>query len=76
MCQIWLEDAESLEVKLNVMDSHNVAGVAEWKLGFETPDVWDVFEKYMAGTLNPEAVKPEDAATEEPVEEAPVETVE
>ncbi len=56
-CQIWLEDAESLEVKLNVMDSYNIAGVAEWKLGFETPDVWDVFEKYMAGTLNPEAME-------------------
>lgn len=75
-CQIWLEDAESLEVKLNVMDSHNVAGVAEWKLGFETPDVWDVFEKYMAGTLNPEAVKPADAEAEEPAEEAPAETTE
>ena len=66
-CQIWLEDAESLEVKLNVMDSYNIAGVAEWKLGFETPDIWDVFEKYMAGTLNPEAVKPaepEEAGTD------------
>ena len=64
-CQIWMEDAESLEVKLNVMDSYGIAGVAEWKLGFETPDIWDVFEKYMAGTLNPEAVKPGEAETEE-----------
>ena len=47
LCQIWMEDAESLEVKLNIMDSYNLAGVAEWKLGFETPDVWDVFEAYM-----------------------------
>ena len=58
LCQVWMEDAESLEVKLNTMDHYNLAGVAEWKLGFETPDVWDVFEKYMAGTLNPEANKP------------------
>jgi spore germination protein YaaH len=48
-CQIWVEDAESLEVKLKTMDSYKLAGVAEWKLGFETPDIWDVFEKYMAG---------------------------
>ena len=54
-CRLWLEDAESLEVKLNVMDTYELAGVGSWKLGFETPDVWDVFEKYMAGTLNPEA---------------------
>ena len=58
LCQVWMEDAESLEVKLNTMDHYNLAGVAEWKLGFETPDVWDVFEKYMTGTLNPEANKP------------------
>ena len=67
-CQIWCEDAESLEVKLNVMDSFGIAGVAEWKLGFETDDVWDVFEKYMAGTLNPEAVKPDTEDTSETVE--------
>lgn len=74
-CQIWLEDAESLEVKLNVMDSHGVAGVAEWKLGFETPDVWDVFEKYMAGTLNPEAASQnqETEAAGETVDAAAVE---
>ena len=50
LCQIWMEDAESLEVKLNVMDSYEIAGVAEWKLGFETPDIWDVFENYMTSS--------------------------
>ena len=54
-CQIWVEDAESLEVKLKTMDSYKLAGVAEWKLGFETPDVWDVFEKYMSNALSPDA---------------------
>lgn len=62
-CRLWMEDAESLEVKLNVMDTYELAGVAEWKIGFETSDVWDVFEKYMAGTLNPEA-KPKDTPAE------------
>ena len=55
-------------MKLNVMDTYELAGVAEWKIGFETSDVWDVFEKYMAGTLNPEA-KPKDTPAES--EEAP-----
>lgn len=45
--QVWLEDAESIRVKLNVMNNYGVAGVAEWKLGFEVDSVWDVLEEYM-----------------------------
>ena len=45
--QVWLEDAESIRVKLNVMNNYGIAGVAEWQLGFETADVWDVIEEYM-----------------------------
>lgn len=45
--QIWLEDEQSLEVKLNIMQKYNIAGVAEWKLGFEKSSVWDVIEKYL-----------------------------
>lgn len=46
-CQVWLEDAESIRVKLNIMQKYGIAGVAEWKLGFEEPSVWDVIEEYM-----------------------------
>ena len=45
--QVWLEDAESIRVKLNVMNNYGIAGVAEWQLGFETADVWDVIAEYM-----------------------------
>ena len=45
--QIWVEDAESIERKLEVMQSHNIAGVAEWCLGMESTDVWDVIAEYM-----------------------------
>ena len=45
--QVWMEDADSLSVRLNVMNAQGVAGVASWKLGQETPDIWDVIEKYM-----------------------------
>ena len=45
--QIWIEDAESIEAKLKVMESHAVAGVAELCLGMETEDVWDVIAAYM-----------------------------
>ena len=45
--QVWLEDEESIRVKLNIMEKYNIAGVAEWKLGFEVESIWDVIEEYM-----------------------------
>ena len=42
-----VEDAQSIETKLSVMDVNHLAGVASWRLGFETPDIWDVIENYM-----------------------------
>ena len=45
--QVWLEDADSIRVKLNIMSKYGIAGVAEWKLGFEVPSIWDVIEEYM-----------------------------
>ena len=47
LCQVWMEDAESIKVKLNIMEKYDIAGVAAWRLGFETADVWDVIEEYM-----------------------------
>ncbi|MDD2970767.1 MAG: glycosyl hydrolase family 18 protein [Lachnospiraceae bacterium] len=41
LVQVWLEDAESIQVKLNIMGKYDLGGVAEWKLGLETPNVWD-----------------------------------
>ncbi len=46
--QIWNEEARSLEAKLGVMQAAGIAGVAEWALGFETADVWDVVAAYIA----------------------------
>lgn len=46
-CQVWLEDVQSLEVKLNIMQKYELAGVAEWKLGLETADVWDSIANYV-----------------------------
>ena len=45
--QIWLEDAQSLEGKLNIMQKYELAGVAEWKLGLETANVWDGIANYV-----------------------------
>jgi len=45
--QVWLEDAKSISAKLSLMESKGIAGVACWKLGFETQDIWDVISGYM-----------------------------
>lgn len=45
--QVWLEDAASLEVKLNVMRLHELAGIASWKLGLEKPEIWDNIAAYV-----------------------------
>ncbi|MDO4521682.1 MAG: glycosyl hydrolase family 18 protein [Eubacteriales bacterium] len=46
--QIWLEDTKSLEEKLTLVKDYQLAGVAAWKLGFETDSVWDVILKYVS----------------------------
>ncbi|MCR4989997.1 MAG: chitinase [Lachnospiraceae bacterium] len=48
LIQCWIEDADSIRAKLSVMNAHELAGVAEWRLGFETPDIWDVIAEYMS----------------------------
>jgi len=47
--QIWLEDAESIAAKMDVIRSSGIAGVAEWRLGNETPEIWEIIETALAG---------------------------
>ena len=47
--QIWREDKKSVETKLEVMEKYGLAGVAVWRLGLETNDVWDEIEDYVNG---------------------------
>lgn len=45
--QVWLEDADSIQVKLNIMDQYHIGGVAEWRLGLEEPSVWGIIAEYV-----------------------------
>ena len=49
--QVWLEDEESLQVKINVMKEYGIGGVAAWKLGYESghPEVWTVISDFVNG---------------------------
>ena len=45
--QVWLEDEESIRVKLNIMGKYGIGGVAAWRLGFEKPEIWDEIAAYL-----------------------------
>ena len=47
--QIWMEDAESIGQKIDSMRASGIAGIAEWSLGMETSDVWEVIANYVNG---------------------------
>ena len=47
--QIWNEDVTSIGQKIDSMKAHNIAGIAEWSLGMETSDVWDVIASFTEG---------------------------
>lgn len=49
--QVWLEDAQSLQEKMNVMKKYDLGGVAAWKLGYESghPEIWGVLSGFVNG---------------------------
>ncbi|MFS1514129.1 glycosyl hydrolase family 18 protein [Chengkuizengella sp. SCS-71B] len=46
--KIWLEDVVSMEARAEIVKKYDLAGIASWRRGFETPDIWDVINN----TLN------------------------
>lgn len=45
--KIWLEDSQSLEEKLKLIQKNELAGVAEWRLGWENSEIWDLILQYV-----------------------------
>lgn len=39
---IWMEEEESMKLKIDLIREFDLAGVACWKLGFEPADIWDI----------------------------------
>lgn len=46
--KVWLEDEDSLRKRLEVISEADLAGVAAWRLGFETKEIWPIIEEYIA----------------------------
>lgn len=45
--KMWLEDAKSIEEKVKLISQAGVGGIASWRLGQETSDVWPVINNYI-----------------------------
>lgn len=46
--KVWVEDSKSIELKTKLVNKYNLAGVAIWRRGFETENIWEVIDS----TLN------------------------
>lgn len=58
--RVWQEESRSLGLKLDLAAQYGLAGIAAWRSGFETPDIWQqIGERF-------EAVVPVCVPQEEP----------
>lgn len=46
--KIWMEDAVSMKLRVELVKKYDLAGIASWRRGYESPDIWTVIEE----TLN------------------------
>lgn len=44
---IWVENEQSIEAKMKVIQGYDIGGVAAWRLGLERSDVWEIIQKYL-----------------------------
>lgn len=44
--RIWVEDEQSMEVKMKLMQQYELAGMSCWALGQEKDSIWDTIIKY------------------------------
>ena len=38
--KLWVEDVRSISLKTSLVNKYDLAGVASWRRGFETEEVW------------------------------------
>lgn len=44
--KMWLEDNYSMRERLILMEKYNLAGLAAWRRGLETPEIWDLIGEF------------------------------
>ncbi|MDO5713210.1 MAG: glycosyl hydrolase family 18 protein [Tissierellia bacterium] len=48
--KIWLEELESISWKTSLVNKYHLAGVASWRKGFETDDIWLEIDRQLQKT--------------------------
>lgn len=43
--KLWIENGTTIKEKLKIVDDLDLKGVAGWRRGFETPDIWQVLSE-------------------------------
>ena len=51
--RVWLEDVASLTRKTELVAAHGLAGIAAWRAGFETSEVWVALDAQLAAIPPP-----------------------
>jgi len=49
--EVWQENKYSLQLKTALVGKYGLAGIATWRKGFETPDVWPALDDTMKGLI-------------------------
>ena len=45
--KMWLEDEKSLETRIEIANTMNIAGISGWRLGLESDNTWSIiFDKF------------------------------
>ena len=47
---LWLENADSIKYKLQLVSKYGLKGAGNWSAGQETPDVWEYYGLWLGGT--------------------------
>ncbi len=42
--KIWLEDADSMKQRVELVNEYDLAGIAAWRRGFEKPEIWELIQ--------------------------------
>ncbi len=49
--RIWMENARSIDARLSLVEKYDLAGAASWRIGFETEDIWPIYQKQLKPTM-------------------------
>lgn len=66
LCQIWVEDNESLALKAGLVKNYGLGGIAAWKLGFENSSVWATLSENIGQEINAAPAETEAETQKEP----------